>query len=242
MKRIKLTVAYDGSDYYGFQRLNKLPTIQNELEKGLKNMTSIPHFVFGASRTDKGVHAKAQVVHFDTKITEITTDTWIKGLNKRLPSDIRVVKAEVVSKNFHARHSVKSKKYEYRISKNESTPFTARYEVYYENLNWDIIKQVYKQLEGTHDFVGFAKYVEGKPTIKNLYQVNLRETKNHYIFTFHGDNFLRYMIRSMMGTLIEMAIGRKPIDTIEKIFTTNNRKLAGKTAPAKGLTLVKMFY
>ena len=104
------------------------------------------------------------------------------------------------------------------------------------------MKEALPHLIGTHDFKGFCQHVPGKPTIKTIYKAELKETKNHYIFTFHGNSFLKYMVRSMMGTLIQIGLGRKDVNIINHILTTQDRSLAGKTADARGLFLVKIFY
>lgn len=239
--RYRAIVSYDGSDYYGFQRLNNRLSIQKTIEKAFKNMTSQDILIFVAGRTDKGVHAKGQVFHFDTTIN-LDNKTWIDGLNRRLPDSIRIIKIQRVKSDFHARHSAKSKKYEYLISKVESSVFRSRYELYQPNLDVDKIINATKLLIGTHDFGPFSVYIENKPTIKTIYSINVIETKTHIKIQIHGDSFLRYMVRRIVGLLIEIGLGKKDVSVINEIFETNSRNIANKTAPAKGLYLVKIFY
>lgn len=241
MIRYFAVVSYDGSDYYGFQRLNDRPNIQQTIEKALKNMTQQEILVFVSGRTDKGVHAKGQVIHFDTEI-DLKGDVWVNGINRRLPDSIRIKSVKKVNFNMHARHSAKSKIYEYKISKKESCPFTSRYENYFPNIDVDKLIKASKLLEGMHDFGGFSVYIKDKPTIKTIYSIKIKETKNHITIQFHGDSFLRYMIRRMVGLLVEISTGKRDTSDVLKILKTQDRSIANKTAPAKGLYLVKVFY
>ncbi|MEF3693545.1 MAG: tRNA pseudouridine(38-40) synthase TruA [Acholeplasmataceae bacterium] len=234
-------VAYDGLNYNGFQRQTNGVGIQNIIEKAFRLMTQTEIQIHSAGRTDKGVHALGQTFHFDSHLG-IEPETWVRALNDRLPLDIRILKVKHVSHDFHARHSAKSKIYKYVIAKNPSTPFTQRYEVYMKNLDIESMKMAIKDLEGTHDFKGFCQHVKGKPTIKTIHKITFKETKKHYIFIFHGNSFLKYMVRSMMGTLIEIGLHRLDVSIIQEILETQNRKLAGKTAEARGLFLVKINY
>lgn len=234
-------VEYDGSNYYGMQRQTKHPSIQKEIEKALKNMTATKILISVAGRTDKGVHAKAQAFHFDTDI-ELDSKTWVQSLNRRLPDDIRIKKVTKVKDDFHARHSAKSKIYEYRISKKESSVFKSRYEVYIPNLNIGKMKKALKKLEGTHDFKSYSVASQNKPTERTLYEALIKETKTHYIIRFHGDSFLRYMVRRMVGVLINIGKGKFEPEIIDYIFENADYEIKSPTAPAKGLYLVKLFY
>jgi tRNA pseudouridine38-40 synthase len=239
--RYKAVVSYDGTNYQGFQSQTNGLGIQEVIEKAFRLMTQTEIKIHSAGRTDKGVHALGQVFHFDSKI-DIEPETWVRGVNDRLPLDIRVKKVIPVKPDFHARHSAKSKIYKYIIAKKPSTAFSKNYEVYIKHI--DIEKMVFAlpQLIGTHDFKGFCQHVEGKPTIKTIYKAEFKETKKHYIFKFHGNSFLKYMVRSIMGTLIQIGIGKKDPSVINEILETKDRHLAGKTAEARGLFLVKIYY
>lgn len=238
--RYKAIVSYDGTQYLGYQSQKNHQGIQDAIEKAFRLMTQTHISTVSAGRTDKGVHALGQVFHFDSDL-DIDEHTWLR-VNDRLPLDIRILKIKKVKPDFHARHSAKSKIYKYIIAKKPSTPFTKNYEVYIRNLDISPMKEALPHLIGTHDFKGFCQHVPGKPTIKTIYKAELNETKNHYIFTFHGNSFLKYMVRSMMGTLIQIGLGRKDVNIINHILTTQDRSLAGKTADARGLFLVKIFY
>ena len=239
--RYKAVVSYDGTNYQGFQSQTNGLGIQEVIEKAFRLMTQTEIKIHSAGRTDKGVHALGQVFHFDSKI-DIEPETWVRGVNDRLPLDIRVKKVTPVKPDFHARHSAKSKIYKYIIAKKPSTAFSKNYEVYIKHIDIEKMVLALPQLIGTHDFKGFCQHVEGKPTIKTIYKAEFKETKKHYIFKFHGNSFLKYMVRSIMGTLIQIGIGKKDPSVIQEILETKNRHLAGKTAEARGLFLVKIYY
>ncbi|MBE0700890.1 MAG: tRNA pseudouridine(38-40) synthase TruA [Acholeplasmataceae bacterium] len=234
-------VSYDGSKYHGFQRQTNANGIQSVIEKALKLMTQTEIKIHSAGRTDKGVHALGQVFHFESSL-DIEPETWLRAVNDRLPLDIRILSIKIVKQEFHARHNAKTKVYRYVIAKKPSTVFTQNYEVYVPNLNIDFVKKALPFLEGTHDFKGFCQHVKGKATLKTIYAAKLKETKTHYVFTFHGNGFLKYMVRSMMGTLIEIGISKKDPTVIKAILETQDRSLAGKTADARGLFLVRISY
>jgi tRNA pseudouridine38-40 synthase len=239
--RYLVKVSYDGSLYHGFQRQINALGIQTVIEKAIRLMTQTQVTIHSAGRTDKGVHAIGQMFHFDSDLT-IDPDTWKRALNDRLPLDIRIITVRKVAKDFHARHSAKSKIYRYVIAKKPSSVFTKNYEVFIPNLDINAMQKGLELLVGTHDFKGFCQYIKGKPTEKTIISATFKETTKHYVFTFHGNSFLKYMVRSMMGTLIEIGIGRKNIDVIQHILETQDRSLAGKTAEARGLFLVKILY
>ncbi len=239
--RYKGILSYDGTQYSGYQKQVNDPTIQSELEKAFLLMTRIPTDTFAASRTDKGVHALHQVFHFDSEL-DLTSSEWTRALNKRLPEDIRILKIVKVKPDFHARHMAKSKIYTYKISKKPLSAFKANHEVYSERFNYDIVKDLLKVIEGTHDFSGFSPNKELKPPIKTIYSFKSSETKTHYIFKIHGNHFLRFMVRIIMGNVIAIGEGKKPINQLELLLETKDRNLSAMTAPAKGLYLTHIYY
>jgi tRNA pseudouridine38-40 synthase len=239
--RYKVVVSYDGSNYHGSQIQQQLPTIQLSLQQALKKMFHIDLVITLASRTDQGVHALYQVFHVDLPF-KLETHLIINGLNQRLTGDIIIINASIVSSEFHARFSAKAKTYQYTITKVPSTIINQRFEVYQPNLNIELIRQVLPDLIGTHDFIAFGKYQAGKPTVKTIHAINLKETKHRLIFTIKGDNFLRYMVRTMIGNLIAVGLHQKPITQLKDLLLTGDRKLSAKLAPAKGLVLKKIYY
>ena len=239
--RYHAIVSYDGSNYHGFQSQKNAIGIQEVIEKALKNMTQQTIKIHSAGRTDKGVHAIAQSFHFDCELN-IPTETYIYALNRRLPEDIRIKKVKSVKDTFHARHSSTSKKYVYKFSKRPLTAFQANHLVYINRLNYNLMTDASKSFIGTHDFAGFAPKIKGKPTIKHIYNVSIYESKYTYYIEFHGNSFLKYMVRSMVGTLIEIGQLKKDKNHIINNLKNPDRKLAGKTAPGKGLYLKKVYY
>ncbi|CCV64890.1 tRNA pseudouridine synthase A [Alteracholeplasma palmae J233] len=236
-----MVVSYDGTNYHGYQMQPHETTIQEVIEKALELMTKIKIKTYAASRTDKGVHAEGQVLHFETDL-KIEANTFTDAVNKRLPNDIKIVKTTKKNESFHARHSAKSKVYHYVFSKKELTPFNNRFQVYIPNLDYELMKQASNLFIGTHDFTAFGTEIMDKTVTKTMYQVELKETRNAYIFIVHGNHFLKYMVRSMVGTLIDIGRHKKTMDIITKMFETKDRKLAGKTADAKGLCLKRIYY
>lgn len=239
--RYKITIAYDGSNYYGFQRQPSKPTIEEKLSEALFKIHKKEIKIVASGRTDKGVHAYGQVAHFDSDL-KIPVNKFIKALNSLLPSDIRVVGLKIVKEDFHARFQALEKTYQYVISK-EYNIFTRNYETFIKSsLDLELMKEALKMFVGEKDFSGFSAYVKDKPTVKKIFKAELKEENEKIIITFTGNNFLKYMVRRMVGTIIDIGLKRKSIDVIEKIFLTKNGNLGGKTAPANGLYLVEVLY
>lgn len=239
--RYKAILSYDGTQYSGYQKQVNQLGIQTVVEKAFRLMTQIDIPTFAASRTDKGVHALYQVLHFDSDIILDSTH-WVEALNKRLPVDIRMLKVMPTHEDFHARHSAKSKRYIYKIAKQPSTAFTGNHEVYVKNFNIDLVKPILNDIVGTHDFRGFSPNRENKPPVKTIYSFDYKETKSHYIFNIHGNSFLRYMVRIIMGNVIAVGVGKKPSNQLKILLETKDRSLSAKTAEAKGLYLKHIYY
>ncbi len=204
-------------------------------------MTRLDIPTFAASRTDKGVHATYQVLHFDSDII-LDSKSWVESLNKRLPGDVRFVKVTRTKPDFHARFNALSKTYVYKIAKSPSSPFTSNYELYVKNFDINLVKDELNSIVGTHDFSAFSPNTEDKPPIKTIYSFTYRETKTHFIFKIHGNHFLRYMVRSIMGNVIAIGLGKKPQDHLRVMLETKNRLITAKTADAKGLYLTHIYY
>ena len=239
--RYQAIVEYDGTRYSGFQSQPNEDSIQRQIERALRLMTQKEIRISASGRTDKGVHALGQSIHFDFN-TFLDSKTWVESLNKRLPGDIRIKKVVKKGDGFHARFDAKSKIYKYVISKRELNAFENNYMYYNSFFDITLVRECIQDLVGTHDFFGLSKFVEGKNTIKSIFEIKIKETKDSITFLFHGNSFLKYMVRSMMGLIIEIGCKKKTASTIKNILETKNRSLAGKTAPASGLYLVKVFY
>ena len=245
--RYLITFSYDGSQYNGYQKQPKVKTIQGELEKVLKTINNDKKVDVSASgRTDAGVHALNQKAHFDLDI-DISPDKLRLGLNSLLPKDIYVRHIDIVQDDFHARFNVKAKEYIYKINMGEYDPVERNY-IYQHNKKLDVveIERALKYLEGEHDFKSFSKADEEKEDyVRRIVQTNLiRDLKNvnKITISFLGTGFLRYMVRNMIGTLIEVGEGKRKSEDIIDILNAKDRRKAGHTASAEGLYLKDVFY
>ena len=242
-----MTFSYDGSKYSGYQKQPKKRTIQGELEKGLKQLNAGKDVsVVASGRTDAGVHAYNQRAHFDLE-TKISPDKIKQGLNSLIPDDIYVKKIFEVDDNFHARFNVKAKEYIYKINMGTYNPIEKDY-VYQYNKKLDIseMERALKYLEGTHDFRSFVKIDEEKDDYtRTIIQTALvREVKNVNQITISilGTGFMRYMVRNIVGMLIEIGEGKYKSEEIIGILNAKDRKEAGICAPACGLYLRDVYY
>ena len=247
MQRYFITFSYDGTNFSGYQKQHRERTIQNELEKALKEINENKKVeVHASGRTDAKVHALNQKAHFDLDI-KITKEKLKKALNSLLPEDIHIKNVEEVSDNFHARYNAKGKEYIYKINMGEYNPLERNYVYQYNNrLDVTEIERAMKYLEGTHNFKSFTKTDEEKDDyVRTISQTNLiRDTKdiNKITLVFVGTGFLRYMVRNMVGTLIEVGEGKRKSEDIITILKEQNRTHAGKTAAPEGLYLKNVFY
>lgn len=247
MQRYFITFSYDGTNFSGYQKQHRERTIQNELEKALKEINENKKVeVHASGRTDAKVHALNQKAHFDLDI-KITKEKLKKALNSLLPEDIHIKNVEEVSDNFHARYNAKGKEYIYKINMGEYNPLERNYVYQYNNrLDVTEIERAMKYLEGTHNFKSFTKTDEEKDDyVRTLSQTNLiRDLKdvNKITLVFVGTGFLRYMVRNMVGTLIEVGEGKRKSEDIITILKEQNRAHAGKTAAPEGLYLKNVFY
>ncbi len=246
--RYFMTFSYDGSKYKGYQKQPKVKTVQGELEKALKTINGGTKVDLQASgRTDAGVHALNQKAHFDLDMKHITPEKLKDGLNSLIPKDIYVKHIEVVSDDFHARFNAKAKEYIYIINMGEYNPIEKDY-VYQYNKKLDVaeIERALKYLEGTYNFKSFTKTDDEKEDYtRTIVQTNLiRNMKNINIITlsFLGTGFLRYMVRNMIGTLIEIGEGKRKSEEIIEILRAEDRRKAGKTAAPEGLYLKDVLY
>lgn len=245
--RYKLVVAYDGTNYAGFQIQPNARTIQGEIEKALHTMTKGQTIrIHGAGRTDAGVHAKAQVIHFDFP-NVIPAENMKKALNALTSDAIAFLEAEIVDENFHSRYSAKGKMYQYHIDNRKVADPLRRLYAYHHRYSMDLanIKKALSYIEGTHDFTSFSSIhteVENKVRTITEASVEVDEEQKDWVFTFRGNGFLYNMIRILMGTLLEIGDGRKNPEEIVKILEAKNREEAGPTLSSKGLCMVRVYY
>lgn len=242
MKRIKLVVAYDGTNYQGWQIQSNGETIESMLNRALQSLTGEPIRVMGASRTDSGVHALGNVAVFDTE-ARMPGDKFSYALNQRLPEDIRIQASCEVPGDFHPRYQETVKTYEYRILNREFPLPSCRLNTYftYYTLNVDRMCQAAAFLIGEHDFKSFcAAGAQVKTTIRTVYDLQIRKDKDLLTIRITGNGFLYNMVRIIAGTLMKVGTGEWEPEYIEEILKAKDRRKAGPTAPAKGLTLLEI--
>ena len=245
--RYFMTFSYDGTLYKGYQKQLEEKTIQNELENVLYKLNGERNVnVCATGRTDAGVHALNQKAHFDME-KEYEPEKLRNSINKMLPDDIYIKRVEIVENDFHARFNVKAKEYIYKINMGEYNPLEKNY-VYQYNNRLDVaeMERALKYLEGEHNFKSFTKSNdEIEDYTRTIIQASLiREVKNVNELTISliGTGFLRYMVRNIVGLLIEVGEGKHKSEEIFDILKAENRKVAGKTAPPNGLYLKDIFY
>lgn len=245
--RYLMTFSYDGSKYKGYQKQLKQRTIQGEIERALKTINGRKPITMHASgRTDAGVHAYNQKAHFDLDMN-ISLDKLKSALNSLIPNDIYIKKIETVDDDFHARFNVKAKEYIYMINIGEYNPIEKDY-IYQYNKQLDVVEmeRALKYLEGTHDFKSFTKTAIDKDDyVRTIVQTNLiRDVKNvnRIIISFLGTGFMRYQVRNMVGTLLEVGEGKRKSEDIIDILAAKDRRKAGKTASPEGLYLKDVLY
>ncbi len=244
MARYKLTVCYDGGDYYGFQRQNSLPTVQQKLEEALSTRFQQPITVHPSGRTDAGVHAIAQVVHFDVD-AELKTSSFGYSINTLLPKDIAVTSCEKVDDSFHAQFGAKRKTYLYKIClcKIHSPLKRKYYHICFYDLDIAKMKQACGYFEGEHDFRAFMLANDEKEnTIRTIYSLNIEQCGDEIYIRVTGNGFLHNMVRIIAGTLIDVGRGRLSPQDIPKIIDSKKHIGTGKTLDPQGLYLESVIY
>ena len=241
--RYLMALAYDGSKFYGYQKQPKVKTVQEELERALTMINNKQVNVSASGRTDAGVHALNQKAHFDLDI-KITPDKLKQALNSLIDKSIYIKSVEEVDDNFHARFNVLKKEYVYKINVGEYNPLEKDYVFQYnKKLNLDDMKRAIKYLEGTQDFKSFTKANELKEDyVRTIYQTDIKCENDIVIISFVGSGFLRYMVRNMVGLLIEIGAGKKDYSCVKDILEAKNRCKAGITAHPEGLYLYNVWY
>ena len=244
MRRIKLIVAYDGTNYCGWQVQPNGITVQEVLNQALSDLFAKKTACIGASRTDAGVHALGNVAVFDTD-ARMPADRIAFALNTRLPADIRIQGSSEVPLDFHPRFTATVKTYEYRILNKKFPVPTKRLYSHFTYLPLDVekMRKAGEYLLGEHDFKSFCGAgAQVKTTVRTIYDFQIKKEDDEICMRITGSGFLYNMVRILAGTLIEVGSGaRKPEDMLE-IIEAKDRKKAGATAPARGLTLIKIQY
>lgn len=243
-KRVRLIVAYDGTNYHGWQLQNNGITIENELNRCLTELLREPIQVIGASRTDSGVHALGNVAVFDT-VNPMPAEKISYALNQRLPEDIRIQKSEEVAADWHPRHCESRKTYEYRIYRAEfPMPVKRLYSYFtYRPLDAKLMQQAAKYLEGEHDFKSFCQTgAQVESTVRTIFSCEVEEQGAELVIRVCGNGFLYNMVRIIAGTLMEVGMGKRTPESMTEVLAARERSAAGPTAPAHGLMLMRYEY
>ncbi|NYF25805.1 tRNA pseudouridine(38-40) synthase TruA [Sporosarcina sp. JAI121] len=246
MQRIKAVVTYDGTLFSGYQIQPGMRTVQLEIDKALVKMHKDKEiFSVASGRTDSGVHATGQVIHFDTPLT-LPMERWKLALNVLLPTDIRIVNVEDVGEDFHARYSATGKTYEYKWSYSEvHSPFERNFSVHLGRSAPDIeaMREAAEHLIGTHDFTSFCSSKTATTNkVRTVRQLAIEKQGDYLVMTIEGNGFLYNMVRSIAGMLLVVGNGWKTPGEVKQILESRSRKANVKTAPAHGLYLKKVSY
>jgi len=249
MRYLKLTIAYDGTDFHGWQIQSDKPTIQGEIVAILRRLTQESIVIHGSGRTDAGVHALGQVASFRTQTTLSTGDLQ-RALNALLPQTIRIVAAEETGPDFNARWSARSKTYQYRLYRGKVVPpMVWRYVLHYPfPLDEDKMRDAAKRFVGSHDFAAFAASTGSedddreRSSVREIYATELVRSADNaeLVFTVRGRSFLRYMVRKMVGTLLDVGRGRLTPEDVDRFYELRDRSKSGPTVPAQGLCMVSV--
>lgn len=245
MPKIKAVIEYDGTDFFGFQKQPSKPTVQGEIERALAEIFQVDNFrIAGAGRTDAGVHATGQVISFDAP-DRFPADRIRPAANGRLPKSIRLRRMEIVPETFHARYSAKSRTYIYVVlNREEPTALLARYVWQItQRLDAGEMQSAAELLLGTHDFASFGMPDRaGGTTVRRILKLPIRPMKDAIIFGVRADAFLRGMARAIVGTLVEVGLGKRSRDDVEEMLKARDRRASGVSAPPRGLFLTRVEY
>jgi tRNA pseudouridine38-40 synthase len=251
MRYFKMTIAYDGTDFHGWQVQSSKPTIQGEIANVLGRLTQERVALHGAGRTDAGVHALGQVASFKT-LSPLSAGEFQRALNALLPETIRILGAEEVGPTFHARWSARGKTYRYRIYRGKVVPpMIWRYVLHYPfPLDENAMKDGGARFVGVHDFASFAASTgsededQVRSTEREIFSAELARSADgeELVFTVSGRSFLRFMVRKMVGSLLEIGRGKLTPDDIDRLYELKDRSKSGPTAPAQGLVMVAVWH
>jgi len=245
MPRYKITIEYDGTSFVGWQRQQNGTSIQSSIEEAIKKLSNESVNVFGAGRTDAGVHAKGQVAHFEIK-KKIPLDNIRDGLNQHMRKlSIAILKSEIVNENFNARFSAKLRSYQYKIINRRSPLTIERHQFWgiFKKLNVNKMKKSANFFIGKYDFNAFRSAdCQSSRTLKTIKQCNVEELNDNIIINVSAKSFLHSQVRIMVGTMVEVGKGKINPEEIKEIIKSKDRTRAGQTAPAHGLYLLKVEY
>lgn len=242
--KIALAVEYDGSQYFGWQRQQRVPSIQQKIEEALSKVANDVITVFCAGRTDTGVHATGQVIHFDTDAERMMT-AWTMGVNANLPSNIAIKWAKRVDDSFHARFSAEARRYRYIIYNHPQRSAILNYGIthYHHQLDEQRMHEAAQYLLGENDFSAFrAAQCQSLSPWRNIHHITVTRHGRYVIIDIQANAFVHHMVRNIVGSLLEVGNGHQPIVWIKELLYSKDRKLAAATAKPDGLYLVNVIY
>jgi tRNA pseudouridine38-40 synthase len=244
MKKIKLTIEFDGTDYVGWQHQANGYSVQEAIEAALAKVLSQPVVIFSSGRTDAGVHARGMVAHFETE-ANLPLTAYREGVNSLLPRDIAIVDVEEVAADFHARYSALAKRYRYSLSLGEiRSPLANRYSWQINKpLDVDAMRKAAASLVGHHDFSAFrSSGCNAKTTIREIFSVEIKKHGRMLHVDIIGSGFLRNMVRVIAGTLVDVGRGKRHYSEVSKLLESGQRDFSVVTAPSQGLCLMQVWY
>ncbi len=244
MPIVKLVLEYDGTCYAGWQRQPDQPTIQESIERAIQQVSQINVSVIGAGRTDSGVHAHGQVASFRTEL-DWPASNWMRALNAVLPKDIAVRSSTLMDDRFHAQHDARGKLYTYRILHRPARPTIDRAFVWhiYKPLNDVAMQLAAATLIGLQDFSSFeGSLTDNTNPICNLQRLAVIRQDDQILIEAYADRFLKHMVRAIVGTVVEVGLGKRTPDSLTAVLRAQDRSAAGQTAPPQGLCLMRVDY
>ncbi|PGS52784.1 tRNA pseudouridine(38-40) synthase TruA [Bacillus sp. AFS041924] len=245
MNRIKCIISYDGTLFNGYQVQPNQRTVQSDFETVLTKMhKGNPIRIHASGRTDTGVHAVGQVIHFDSEY-DLKPEQWKRALNAQLPKDINIRSVEIVDEGFHSRFDVVRKEYRYFIwNEKDENVFSRNHHYFFPfDLDTDKMQEALNYLLGTHDFSSFcASNTDIKDKVRTIYKGTINKTEQGIVIALEGNGFLYNMVRIIVGTLIEVGQGKRDIKSVRNALSARDRASAGKTSPPNGLFLWKVDY
>ncbi len=242
--RVALGVEYDGSRFSGWQIQDGSRTVQGAVEKALSAVANHPLRVHCAGRTDSGVHACQQVIHFDSD-ADRRPDAWVLGGNANLPADVRLLWAMPVDGHFHARFSARWRRYRYEILNRPIRPaLNAAYLSWeYRTLDETLMDRAAQSLIGEHDFSSFRAYAcQAHHPVRTIHELGVRRVGDRVVIDIRANAFLHHMVRNIAGVLMTIGAGERPVHWVDEVLAARDRQLGGVTAPAQGLYLVDVGY
>ncbi len=244
MRNLKLVLAYDGTDFHGWQRQPDQRSVQQVLEEAIGQLTGVVPSTNASGRTDAGVHALGQVVHFLTP-SRHPPEVFVRALNALLPRDVRILSAEEKPQSFHATLDARSKRYRYVIDNGRiADPFQLRYAWHvYQPLDVDAMNRAARALKGRHDFHSFETHWPNRgSSVRTIYDIVVHRQADRVTLEVEADGFLYNMVRAITGTLVLVGYGRRPESWVAEVVAAENRAEAGPTAPPQGLYLLHVRY